>query len=69
MKIKFTTRRDAHTFVQNAGLTDWQWGGSASTEGFANWLYANRDSADTTDCRAELAEYLESVGENPGDYL
>ena len=69
MQIKFTSRRDADTFVQNAGLTDWQWGGSASAEGFADWLYTHRDSADTADCQAELAEYLESVGENPDDYL
>ena len=69
MRIKFTSRRDADTFVQNAGLADWQWGDSASAKGFADWLYTHRDSADTDDCQADLAEYLESVGENPDDYL
>ena len=69
MQIKFTSRRDANTFVQNAGLADWTWGGNASAEGFADWLYATRNEADTADCQAELAGYLESVGENPGDYL
>ncbi len=69
MQIKFTSRRDASVFVQNAGVTDWQWGGGASAEGFADWLYTHRDSADTADCQAELAEYLESVGETPDGYL
>ncbi len=69
MQIKFTSRRDAHTFVQNSGVENWEWSGNASAEGFADWLYANRDSADTADCQAELSEYLDSVGENPGDYL
>ena len=47
MQIKFTTRRDANTFVQNAGITDWAWSGNASADGFADWIYRNRDAADT----------------------
>lgn len=69
MEIKFTTRADATTFVQNAGLIDWEWGGQASADGFADWLYSNRNAADTDNCQQELAEYLTSVGENPSDYL
>ena len=69
MQIKFTSRRDADTFVQNAGITDWSWSGNASADGFADWIYRNRDAADTDSFAAELREYLESVGENPGDYL
>ena len=69
MQIKFTTRADAQTFVQNAGITDWAWSGNASADGFADWIYRNRDAADTDSFAAELREYLESVGENPGDYL
>ena len=69
MQIKFTSRRDADTFVQNAGITDWAWSGNASADGFADWIYRNRDAADTDEFDAELREYLESVGENPGDYL
>ena len=69
MQIKFTTRADAQTFVQNAGITDWAWSGNASADGFADWIYRNRDAADKDDFDAELREYLESVGENPGDYL
>lgn len=65
--IKFTIRQDAHTFVQNAGYECWDWNDGASAEGFADWLYENRDGA-SEDCRDELREYLESVGDNPEDY-
>lgn len=68
MQIKFTTRQDAVTFVQNAGVTDWEWSGSASAEGFTDWLYTHRDAADTDDCTAELREYLASAGSDPADY-
>ena len=45
----------------------WEWNGLSSAEGFADWLYGNRDGA-SADCRDELREYLESVGDNPEDY-
>ena len=70
MHFTFTTRRDAHTAVHNSGVADWEWGGNASAEGFADWLWRNRDGIDTgsDEFDAALREYLVSVGENPDDY-
>lgn len=66
--MQIATTADAMCFVENSGVTDWEWGGQASAEGFADWLYRNRDAADRDDYEAELVAYLISVGENPADY-
>lgn len=59
---------DARTFVSNSGVADWEWGGSASADGFAVWLRANRDTVDAADYDDELRAYLRSVGEDPAAY-
>lgn len=66
--MNMNSRTDAQTFVDNSGV-NWEWSGNASSNGFAEWLYQNRDNVDRDDYEAELAEYLTSVGENPSDYL
>lgn len=70
MRFKFTTSRDAGTAVCNSGVSGWGWGGNASAEGFADWLWRNRDEIDndSDDFLEALREYLVSVGENPADY-
>ena len=42
---QFTTVTDANTFVGNSGVDSWDWGDTASADGFASWLWQNdRDS-------------------------
>lgn len=66
--IKIDSISDAKTFVDNSGVTDWEWTGSASADGFAKWLRANRVEVNDENYDAELREYLVSVGEKPADY-
>lgn len=63
-----TTIEDAYTFVTNSGIADWEFGGNASLEGFAEFLYANYNTIDRNNYSEELSNYLLSVGENPVDY-
>lgn len=66
--INLDSLSDAKTFVSNSGVADWEWTGSASANGFATWLRANRSTVDSEEYDAELREYLTSVGENPANY-
>lgn len=59
---------DARTFVNNSGVSDWEFGGTASADRFAEWLYRNRDDVSREDYDADLREYLISENENPQDY-
>ena len=66
--MNFTTIDDAETFVWNSGTCDWEWGDGASAEGFAHWLWLNREEVDEDDYDEELASYLRSVDQNPAEY-
>lgn len=76
MRTEFTTSADARAYVANCGIENWQWSGSASAEGFADWLYRHRDGIRDTDdggnptgeFSTAMREYLESVGEAPAQY-
>lgn len=70
MVFNFVTRRDAHICVANSGVADWEWSGSASAEGFADYLWEHYDRIDTEseDFDAALRGYLIQVGEDPRDY-
>ena len=59
---------DAQVFVENSGVSEWEFGGNASAEGFAEWIFRNRSSVDPNEYHAEISEYLLSVGEEPSDY-
>lgn len=59
---------DAKTFVDNSGGSEWEWGGSASLEGFTEWVYRNTSKIDSDNYDAELKKYLISAGEAPEDY-
>lgn len=59
MKAQFNTYSDALTFVQNSFSPDYEWGGAASLEGFASYLFSYG---------GDVLEYLQYVGENPSDY-
>ena len=59
---------DAQVFVENSGVSEWEFGGNASAEGFAEWIFRNRLSVDSNEYHAEISEYLIGVGENPSDY-
>ena len=59
---------DAEIFVANSGVSEWEFGGNASAEGFAEWVFRNRSAVDSNEYHAEISEYLISVGENPSDY-
>jgi len=59
---------DAEIFVANSGVSEWEFGGNASAEGFAEWLFMNRRSVNPNAYDGEIIEYLLSVGENPSDY-
>lgn len=62
------TDRDARNWVSMmTGTADWQWGGRASADGFAEWVFRHY-TAIGDDYVAPLAAYLKSVGENPDDY-
>lgn len=67
--VMFTTIDDAHGFVQNSGVLDWRWAGKASADGFAGYLWRHYNQIDADAYDAELRAYLESVGENPSDYI
>ena len=56
---KFNTYSDALVFVQNSFSPDFEWGGEASAEGLASYLYLHNPDA---------SAYLRYVGENPADY-
>ena len=59
---------DAEIFVANSGVAEWEWGGNASAEGFAEWIFRNRSAVNPNAYDGEIIEYLLSVGENPSDY-
>ena len=65
---KLITVTDALDFVANSGVAEWEFGGRASAEGFAKWLFDNRSEVNPYDYGAELRQYLLSVGEDPSDY-
>ena len=67
--MNFTTITDAKTFVLNSGVFEWEWGGDASCDGFARFLWRNYGEVDENDYDEELAAYLTSVGEDPAEYL
>lgn len=56
---KFNTYSEALTHVQNSFSPDFEWGGLANAEGFANYLFS---------WPGDLSDYLRYVGENPADY-
>lgn len=65
----FTSYSDALVFVQNSFSPDYEFGGNATAEGLASYLYSHTDdSFDLENYDAELAAYLRYVGENPSDY-
>jgi hypothetical protein len=66
--ISIGTIDDAKTFVSNSGVADWEWGGNASADGFAEWIYRNCSEIDTDDYDTELGDYLWSVGEDVSGY-
>jgi hypothetical protein len=68
--MEFTTRRDAEVFVDNSGVADgiYEWGGEASSAGFADFLWLNYDYVSEHDYDDKLIAYLRSVGEDPDDY-
>ena len=64
----FNTYTDALTFVQNS-FNDYQFGGNATAEGLASYLFSHADdSFDPHSRDSDLAAYLRHVGENPRDY-
>jgi len=66
--MQFTTRTDAHTFVANSGVANWEWQPGASAEGFAGWLWDYYGEVNDEDLDQYVAEYLHSLGQNPADY-
>lgn len=64
-QISFTSLQDAQNFVLNSGLVEWGWGGAASVDGFAEYLFFNSTKIDPRNYGTELHEYLISVGEDP----
>lgn len=66
--MQFTTINDARTFVENSGVYEWVWSGTASAEGFARYLWENVDTVDVNDYDYHIAKYLLSVDEDPSDY-
>lgn len=66
--MQINTNTDAQTFVSNSGIAEWEWGGNASSEGFAEWLYQNKSEINESSYDEELRDYLTSVGEDPKDY-
>lgn len=71
--MKLTTITDAQNFVANSGVNDWEWGGTASADRFAEFLFRTHDEISNDESpqqlQAALAAYLRSEGENPADYL
>lgn len=67
--ININTLTDAVLFCNSSGVENWEWGGNASLEGFAQFLYDNYQTIDINDYDAEVSNYLSSVGENPGNYI
>ena len=63
------TLQDALDFVSNSGVAEWQWGGKASLEGFAYWIFRNRSSIDSLSYERLIEEYLMSEGEDPWEYI
>lgn len=61
------TIADAREFALST-VCDYQFGGTASAEGFAKWIYANRNVMDFNNYDNDLAEYLVSEGENLHEY-
>lgn len=55
----FNTYSDALVFVQNSYSPDFEWGGNASAEGLASYLFS---------WPGDVSDYLRYVGENPSDY-
>lgn len=67
--MKIQTIQDALTFVYNSGVNDWEWGGNASLDGFAYWLFRNVSEANPLSYGRELKEYLVFEGEDPSEYM
>ena len=53
---------DARVFVENSGVAEWTFGGNASAEGFAEWIFRNLSAINPNAYHAEISEYLLSVG-------
>jgi len=73
MEIAMTTIinsfSDAETFVNNSGVSNWEWGGEASAEGFTQFVYRNYEEINEDNYIEELRSYLTTVGENWKDYI
>lgn len=76
MQTQFITRQDARDYVANSGIADWTWNAQSSADGFADWLYQNRDGIADADDNGNptgqfddaLREYFASTGDNAADY-
>lgn len=66
--VEIKSMDDAKNFVNSSTVAAWPWGGSASADGFAEYLLANHGQVDKEDFSAELKAYLTSAGEDPGEY-
>lgn len=62
--MKIQTIQDALNFVYNSGVSEWQWGGNASLDGFAYWIFRNLSEIDPLSYEREVKEYLAYEGEH-----
>ncbi len=68
IKYSIDSIEDAKTFVYNLGVTDWEWEGRASLNGFITYVYKNYNIIDEDENNEILRNYLISVGEAPEYY-
>lgn len=52
--MKMATVEDARTLVVNSGVFEWKWGGNASAEGFAEYLFRHFSYMNRNNYRHEL---------------
>lgn len=67
--MKIQTIQDALNFVYNSGVSEWQWGGNASLDGFAYWIFRNLSEIDPLSYEREVKEYLAYEGEHFWEYI
>lgn len=66
--VKIETITDAETFVDNSGVADWEFGGEASIENMANWIYNHCNEINTNDTESIIIQYLFCTHQHPKDY-
>jgi len=66
----FNTLNDAFIYVQNEFSPHCNWRGKSNERSFARYLF-NAPSGSLTfdDIDDAFSDYLESIGENPSDYI